>query len=182
MYGCQNLNIIHWSVTFFPQSHSILKLFKAFTKCYIRCTSSSLIVKILSVSRISQMKKRNQLQTFSQEVDVEDLNIIISNRVDLARGAHHIWLKVKCSALQNKQKDFWFKNFESDGLRDWSIFWLDLKSVSMGKDKTTQFPNPASYALITIFRTWTFQIEFTLDVGFKVRHFSRENCGNKKVE
>ena len=37
---------------------------------------------------------------------------------------------------------------------DWSIFWLNLGSVSIGEDKaTTQFPNPGLHALNPIFGT-----------------------------
>ena len=107
MHGRQNLNIIHWSVTFSSRSHSILKLFKAFTKCYIRCTSSSPIVKILSVSRRSQMVKiiSNIINCKYSEV-VEDLNLIIPNSGPCKVCTYPIWLGVKCNALQNQQKHF----------------------------------------------------------------------------
>ena len=37
---------------------------------------------------------------------------------------------------------------------DWSIFWLNLGSVSIGEDKaTTQFPNPGLHAFSPIFGT-----------------------------
>ena len=55
--------------------------------------------------------------------------------------------------LPVKKSDHCHYRFQLAGW-DWSIFWLNLGSVSIGEDKaTTQFPNPGLHALNPIFGT-----------------------------
>ena len=70
-----------------------------------------------------------------------------------------------------KKNIFVLKRLESDALLDWSIFWLDLKSVSIREDKATQFPNLTLHVLIPIF--WNLNISNWIDIG---RLFSNETC------